>query len=82
MYSRFLDYAQAKGMELLFDDKKFIKSIIGGIPQNLRRDVLMRYCEKWMLALGECESASCAQNLGRKLANNFLLQFNKEKRER
>jgi len=68
----FTTYAQTKGLDLLPDDIRWLRTIITKIPPNDRKRVLEQYVTIWREVLGPETKASCAMNLGRSRANNWV----------
>ncbi len=74
MQQSFQDFAKLKGIHLLKDDIVFIKKFLSIIPYNRRRSTLERYAELWLQGMRETDIVYRKQNLGRYLANTWLLE--------
>lgn len=68
----FTDYAASKGLVLLRDDLKFIRSRLQDMPKELRIVILRRYIDEWVLGMQECDNAVKKANAGRFKANTYL----------
>lgn len=68
----FTDYAILKGINLLPDDIKWMRSLVISMPKEQRKAILTRYVEIWCQAMAECKDGVKAQNEGRRAANTWL----------
>lgn len=68
----FTTYATSKGLHLLPDDIRWLRTTITKIPQNARKRVLTQYVTLWVDTMGKLENAPCAMNLGRRTSNLWL----------
>ena len=69
----FQDYAASKGIILLKDDVKFIKECLAKIPNERHIAILVDYAERWLSGMSKCDIVARRQNLGRRIANLYLL---------
>lgn len=60
------------GVQLLYEDIKYIKAQLQKIPSVSHRTVLERYAEIWCKVMCECEDEIKGMNLGRRCANQYL----------
>ncbi len=72
LFGRFRIYAEENGLKLLDDDLFYLADMLDKIPRDLHKTMMRDYVAKWVMLLGECESATQAQNLGRRAANLWL----------
>lgn len=68
----FTDYAAQKGILLLSDDIRWLRSIILTIPKSQRASILKQYTDVWCNAMIECKNPIKQQNEGRRAANRFI----------
>lgn len=67
----FKPYVTKKGHKLLRDDYAFIERTIKNMPENKQRDLMRGYVDEWNRGVaGKAQN----QNLGRFLANSWLLE--------
>lgn len=69
----FYQLCETKGIELLKDDIRHIKSCISRTPTHLRQQILKSYIDEWLVNEAKCESAARARNTGRRAANLWIL---------
>lgn len=75
MHNSFVDFARLKGIHLMNDDIKFIKSCLNKISYSARRRVLEEYSEIWLKGMRETDNVALRDNAGRRKANLFLLEL-------
>lgn len=68
----FFEYASNKGVRLLADDVRWLRSVALKIPKSQRKRVLQRYVETWCQCMDECDNELKSMNLGRSAANNYI----------
>jgi len=63
----FTEYAKSRGMQLLRDDIRYLKAHVAGMSPKLRHELLRRYCDVWIEAMGDSY-----QSVGRRAANIWI----------
>lgn len=70
----FKSYCENKNIKLLKDDILFIDRMLTNVHRDDFKAVLTAYAEKWLHGMGCVEKSSLSQNLGRKIANSWLIE--------
>ncbi len=70
----FKTYCENKNIKLLKDDVLFIDRMLTNIHRDDFKAVLIDYAEKWLEGMGGGEKTALSQNLGRKIANSWLIE--------
>ncbi len=78
IHSTFKQYCEKNGYLLLHDDFKYIENALRCIPTHKQRPLMFEYCNVWNHAMLIEPDSNKRQSVGRRAANNFLLQH-KEK---
>jgi hypothetical protein len=68
----FFRQADLLGLNLLYDDKRWLKAICVAEPLNLLEDRLNRYIEYWLEGMALQQQEHRKQNAGRFKANVFF----------
>jgi len=72
---RFFLNAESEGLELLWDDEKWLEQTCAGVPKPDLEITLKRYIEIWLTSMIEEPMDHKKQNAGRFAANTFLREF-------
>ena len=78
-WNMFKDYCVKNNIQLLKDDFKFLERELVKITQNEHRTILKAYTDLWLHEVKKSDNDSLAQNLGRRIANKWLLEEVKRK---
>ena len=78
MKTSFRQYAQAKGIELMREDIKFLKAKLARMSPNAHRGVLAHYADEWYLGMQETKISYQQQGYGRRRANLYMLSLEKD----
>jgi hypothetical protein len=68
----FFEINENKGLELLYDDKKWIREISKGVLNTILVDLLEKYSQLWQSTMDNEPLDYKKQNVGRFAANTFL----------
>ena len=68
----FTDHCTSLGIELLREDYKYIRTMLERVPQDKRKAIVGTYIEMWLRGIGSTINELEQQNLGRRMANNWL----------
>jgi len=69
---RFFNYAKQSDIQLLNDDRRWIKTICFGVSLRLLKKLLHQYTKYWIKAMENEATIHKKQNVGRYAANVFL----------
>ena len=74
----FQSHCKSLGIEPLRDDIKFIKHQLVTIPNQLHKHALTTYADIFLQGIQSTDIVYKQQNVGRRLANTYLREFNNE----
>lgn len=69
---KFREFCKSQGIELLYDDLKFVNECIGRLRPKEKHEALKSYCRIWT---SHIKNQKGGQNNGRREANIFLREF-------
>lgn len=70
--SGFESHCESIGIQLLGDDVKLIKAQLLKIPQQLHKQILTTYADKFLKGMATTGIVYKQQNCGRKAANTYM----------
>jgi len=73
--AKLINYAKAKNINLLRDDRNFILDCLRTIPLNEHKSILRNYFGIWISTLRVVEDKVSKDNIARFKANSFLRDF-------
>ena len=76
----FKQHCERVGLELLFDDYRFIDRSLDNFKKIEFKAVLTRYTEEWARGMAGAKTIEQEQGCGRRMANTWLLQYSEERR--
>ena len=73
--NNFFPYAEKIGLELLQEDRKYLRCLSIGLPPELLREALKRYIGHWQSEMRSEPNETKKQGVGRRLANQKIREF-------
>lgn len=71
----FEEHCKTLKIELLPEDIAFIRNRMKKVPRVSYKTVLNRYAEIWSFERNTCVDLTKSQNMGRRAANKFLMEY-------
>jgi len=69
----FTDHCKQNNIQIMRDDIAFIRKMVKRLSPELRKRVIRRYLDEWVLGRDGCEIVALSQNSGRRRANLYML---------